>query len=256
MTTKQKYAVTPRFRAIFELSSLRLSAPFGTGVAIFLLLLMTGSPLYAEVDNDPFEKVNRITYSLNGRLDDALLKPFASGYQSYTPKVAKQGIQNFFDNLDDIRVGVNDLMQLRFTQAAKDFGRFITNSTLGVAGLFDIAEPAFNLEKNKQDFGKTLAHWGVGSGPYLVLPFFGPSTARDALGLSVDAAAADPIPAIDHVRSRNGLLATKSTDRRAGYLALEELIIGDEYLFVRGLYLQGREHATNGGNVQVTFDDF
>ncbi len=118
MTTKQKHEVTPRFRAIFQLSSQRLSAPFGTALAIFLLLLMAGSPLYAEVDNDPFEKVNRITYSLNARLDEALLKPFASGYQSYTPKVAKQGIQNFFDNLDDVRVGVNDVMQLKFTQAA------------------------------------------------------------------------------------------------------------------------------------------
>lgn len=255
MTIKYGYPITPRFQALLELPSQRLSRPLDMALAIFLFLMLTCSPAYAAAEYDPFEKVNRVTFGFNVGLDRAVLKPLASGYDNYTPKVAKIGVRNFFNNLDDVRVGINDLLQLKFAQAAKDFGRFAVNSTVGVAGIFDVAEPAFNLEKNSQDFGKTLAHWGVGSGPYLVLPFFGPSTARDALGFGVDTVV-DPIPAIDHVSSRNSLLATKSTDRRADYLSFDDLIIGDSYLFVRGIYLQSREYAISGGYAEVAFDDF
>jgi len=255
MTTTHRHSVTPRFQALFELSSQRLSRPLDTALAIFLFLLLTCSPAHAAAEYDPFERINRVTFSFNVGLDRVLLKPLASGYDNYTPKVAKTGVRNFFNNLDDVRVGVNDLLQLNFTQAAKDFGRFAVNSTVGVAGLFDVAQPAFDLDKNRQDFGKTLAHWGVGSGPYLVLPIIGPSTARDALGFSVDTVV-DPIPSIDHVSSRNSLLATKSTDRRADYLSFDELIIGDNYLFVRGIYLQSREYTINGSYTEVAFDDF
>ena len=255
MTTLHRHSVTPRFQALLELSSQRLSRPLDMALAIFLFLLLICSPAQAAAEYDPFEKVNRVTFSFNVGLDRVLLKPLATGYDNYTPKIAKKGVRNFFNNLDDVRVGVNDLLQLNFTQAAKDFGRFAVNSTVGVAGLFDVAEPAFNLDKNRQDFGKTLAYWGVGSGPYLVLPVIGPSTARDALGFSVDTVV-DPLPSIDHVSSRNSLLATKSTDRRADYLSFDELIIGDSYLFVRGIYLQSREHAINGGYAKVAFEDF
>jgi len=255
MRTTHRHAITPRFKALLELPSHRLSRPLDMALAIFLFLLLTCSPAYAATEYDPFEKVNRVTYGFNVALDRAVLKPLASGYDNYTPKVAKTGVRNFFNNLDDVRVGINDLLQLNFTQAAKNFGRFAVNSTVGVAGLFDVAEPAFDLKKNRQDFGKTLAHWGVGSGPYLVLPIIGPSTARDALGFSVDTVV-DPIPSLDHVSSRNSLLATKSTDRRADYLSFDDLIIGDRYLFVRGIYLQSREHAINGGYAEVAFEDF
>jgi len=255
MTTKHRHAATPRFQALLELSSQRLSQPLNMALAIFLFLLLTCSSAYAATEYDPFEKVNRVTFGFNVALDHAVLKPLASGYDNFTPKVAKTGVRNFFNNPDDVRVGVNDLLQLKFTQAAKDFGRFAVNSTVGVAGLFDVAEPAFNLHKNRQDFGKTLAHWGVGSGPYLVLPIIGPSTARDALGFSVDTVA-DPIESIDHVSSRNSLLATKSTDRRADYPLFDDLIIGDAYLFVRGIYLQSREYAINGSYAEIAFDDF
>lgn len=255
MTSPYRHASTPRFKALLELPSLRLSRSLDMALAIFLFFLLTSSPLYAAAEYDPFEKVNRVTYGFNVGVDRALLKPLASSYDRYTPTVAKTGIRNFFNNLDDVRVGVNDLLQLNFLQAAKDFGRFTVNSTVGLAGLFEVAEPALALKKNRQDFGKTLAHWGVGSGPYVVLPFLGPSTARDALGFGVDAAV-DPLPAIDHVSSRNSLLATKSTDRRADFLSFDDLIIGDEYLFVRGIYLQSREYAVSGGHLEVAFDDF
>ncbi|PCI79555.1 MAG: hypothetical protein COB20_04535 [SAR86 cluster bacterium] len=255
MTTTHRHAVTPRFQALLELPSQRLSRSVDMALAVFLFLLLTCSPAYAGTEYDPFEKVNRVTFGFNVALDRAVLKPLASGYDKYTPKVAKTGIRNFFNNLDDVRVGINDLMQLNFTQATKDFGRFVVNSTVGVAGLIDVAEPILALQKNRQDFGKTLAHWGVGSGPYLVLPVIGPSTARDALGFSVDTVV-DPIQSIDHASSRNRLLATKSTDRRADFLSFDDLVVGDEYLFVRGIYLQSREYAVNGGYVEVAFDDF
>jgi phospholipid-binding lipoprotein MlaA len=256
MTTTRRHSITPRFQALLELPSQRLSRSLDMALAIFLFLLLTCSSAYAANEYDPFEKVNRVTFGFNVALDRAILKPLASGYDNYTPKVAKAGVRNFFNNLDDVRVGVNDLLQLNFTQATKDFGRFAVNSTVGVAGLFDVAEQAFNLDKNRQDFGKTLAHWGVGSGPYLVLPIIGPSTARDALGFGVDTVV-DTIPSINHVSSRNSLLATKSTDRRADYLSFDDLIIGDDYLFVRGIYLQSRGHAINGGSyTELAFDDF
>lgn len=255
MTTNYRQRITPRFRALLELLSHRLSRPFDIAVAIFLFLLLLGSPLHAATEYDPFEKVNRVTYGFNVGVDRVALKPLASAYDSYTPKIAKTGIRNFFNNLDDVRVGFNDLMQLNFVQAGKDFARFAVNSTVGVAGLFDVAEPALSLEKNRQDFGKTLAHWGVGSGPYVVIPFLGPSTARDALGFGVDAVV-DPIPSIENVSSRNGLLVTESTDRRADYLAFDDLVIGDEYLFVRGIYLQAREYAIYGNYVELAFEDF
>lgn len=255
MTTTDRHAITPRFRALLELPSQRLSLPLDMALAIFLFLLLTCSSAYAATEYDPFEKVNRVTFGFNVALDRVVLKPLASGYDNYTPRLAKTGVRNFFNNLDDMRVGINDLMQLNFRQAAKDFGRFAVNSTVGVAGLFDVAKPVLNFEKNRQDFGKTLAHWGVGSGPYLVLPVIGPSTARGALGFSVDAVV-DPIPSIDHVSSRNSLLATKGTDKRADYLSFDELIIGDRYLFVRGIYLQSREYAINGDYVEVVFEDF
>lgn len=255
MNTRDRHAITPRFRALLELPSQRLSRPLDMALAIFLFLLLNWSPAYAAAEYDPFEKVNRVTFGFNFALDRVVLKPLASGYASYTPKLAKRGVRNFFNNLDDVRVGINDLLQLNFPQAAKDFGRFAVNSTVGVAGLFDVAKPALNLHKNRQDFGKTLAHWGVGSGPYLVLPVIGPSTARDALGFGVDAVTA-PIPSIDHVSSRNSLLASKSTDKRADYLSFDELIIGDSYLFVRGIYLQSRQYAIDGDLVEVAFEDF
>lgn len=255
MTTPNRHAVTPRFQALLELPSQRLSRHLDTALAVFLFLLLACSPVSAAAEYDPFEKVNRLTFGFNVVLDRAVLKPLARGYDAYTPKVAKAGVRNFFNNLDDVRVGINDLMQLNFAEAAKDFGRLAVNSTVGVAGLFDVAEPVLDLKKNRQDFGKTLAHWGVGSGPYLVLPIIGPSTARDALGFSVDAVV-DPIPTIDHVPSRNSLLATKSTDSRADYLSFDDLVIGDKYLFVRGIYLQAREYAINDDYAEVAFEDF
>lgn len=254
MKTIHRPTITPRFQALLELPSRSMSRPLDMALAIFLFLVLASSPLQAAAQHDPFEKMNRVTYSFNAGVDRAIIKPLATGYVRYTPEVAKTGVGNFFSNLEDIKVLINDIAQLRLRQATRDLGRLALNSTVGVAGLLDVAAP-LGLEKNRQDFGKTLAHWGVGSGPYIVLPLLGPSTARDALGLGVDTLA-DPIPSVDDVATRNGLLATKSTDLRAGYLPFDDLVIGDEYLFVRDIYLQSRKHATTATYVEMVFEDF
>lgn len=118
------------------------------------MLILTGSPLYAATENDPFEKMNRLTYGFISGFDEALPKRLASSYRSYTPKEAKAGIRDFFNNLNDVRVGTSDLRQLKFSEAAKDFGRFAVTSIVALAGVFDVAEAAFKLDKNRQDFGK------------------------------------------------------------------------------------------------------
>ncbi len=167
----------------------------------------------------------------------------------------QRGVSNFFNNLDDVRVTANDLLQLNFDQAAADFGRLAINSTIGLGGVFDVAGPGLGLEKNRQDFGMTLAHYGVESGPYLVLPLLGPTTLRDAFGLGLDASL-DPVPNVDHVGTRNGLFAAEAIDFRASVLGFDDLIIGDDYLFIRGAYLQQRDYRINGGFTAVAFEDF
>ena len=255
MTIFKAQAVTPRFKPLLDLPMHRMPFTFGIALAIFLMLLAISSPVEAAIENDPLERMNRTTHSFNRTVDKFLLKPLAVTYKQLTPDIVKTGVNNFFNNLDDVRVTFNDLLQFKLEQAAADFTRLAINSTLGIGGIIDVAEPAFNLDKNHQDFGKTLAHYGVGSGPYIVLPLLGPSTVRDAFGLGFDSLV-DPIPAVDHVESRNSLLAGKTVDFRARILHFDDLIIGDDYLFIRGIYLQHREYQINGGYVEVAFEEF
>ena len=241
--------------ALLDLPMRRLSYPHDIALAIFLILMLFSYSARAAVENDPLERMNRATFQFNRTVDKLLVRPLAKTYRQLTPAPVKHGVKNFFSNLDDVRVAVNDLLQLRFGQAASDLTRFTVNTTLGVGGLMDVADSAFELKKNHQDFGKTLAHWGVGAGPYIVLPLFGPSTVRDSFGLGFDALS-DPLSAIDHVESRNILMAGKTVEFRASVLSFDNLITGDEYLFIRGAYLQYREHAINGNFTEVAFEEF
>ena len=136
-------------------------------------------------DNDPLEGVNRAVFKANNALDGAVIKPVAKGYQSIFPQWVRDRFRNFVDNLTEIRVLANAFLQVRVNAAGTTFTRLLVNSTAGVFGLFDVAKD-FNLPRQKGDFGQTLARWGVGDGPYLVLPIFGPSNLRDAVGLSGD----------------------------------------------------------------------
>ena len=220
-----------------------------------ILFFLASSPLYAQGDDvDPFIEMNRNIYSFNQDFDDILFKPVTQAYNSVMPDFAKIGVGNFFRNLDDINVVVNDLLQLKMGNAAYDSGRFVLNSTVGIVGLVDVAT-RFGLYKNNEDFGQTLGYWGVPSGPYLMLPIIGTSTLRDAVGLIPDYML-NPVFWVDDDEARFFLYALDNIDRRLFYMAAESMIDGDEYLFVRDAYLQRREYLVNDGAVMDEWDEF
>ncbi len=197
---------------------------------------------------DPFEPFNRGVYTFNDTLDKAIVKPVAQGYNKVMPDTGKSMVINFFSNLDDVIVTANDLLQFKFVQAFSDGMRFMVNSTVGVAGLVDVA--SMNLEKHNEDFGQTLGYWGIKTGPYLVVPILGPSTIRDSLG-DIGDSQVSLISNTKHVRTRNQLYLTKGIKRRAQLLENESLLDGavlDRYAFIRDAYLQRRENMVYDGN--------
>lgn len=203
---------------------------------------------------DPWQRTNERIFRLNDFFDQLLVKPVARTYTLFVPRVARQGIGNFFSNIDDINVFVNDLLQLKLDDALSDSGRFFVNSTIGVAGIFDFAT-GFGLEKHEEDFGQTLGRWGVGTGPYVMLPVFGASNLRDSVGLVLDTLF-NPIQYHEDESLKLTLFLTKETDSRAGLLALDDLISGDRYLFVREAYIQRREFLVTDGKVEDEFGGF
>jgi phospholipid-binding lipoprotein MlaA len=203
---------------------------------------------------DPYEGFNRAIYDFNDGLDKFLIKPIAQSYQFVMPSVAETGVGNFFSNLGEIRNLVNAGLQAKGNKSMVHTGRFLVNSTLGLLGFIDTAHFVGLKKTTNEDFGQTLAAWGVGSGPYIVLPLFGPSTARDGLGLPADSFLS-PTGYVDHVPTRNSLMATDVINTRAGFLAAEKLISGDRYVFLRDAYLQRREFLINDGNVSDQFSE-
>jgi phospholipid-binding lipoprotein MlaA len=157
-------------------------------LALFVLSLslnsVTAMAEESEI-NDPWEDFNRGVFNFNESLDRAILKPVAQGYRFIMPDVAEQGVSNFFDNLRDVVTFFNNVLQLKPVEATQDLSRVLINTTIGIGGLFDVAS-TMNIPKNDEDFGQTLGAWGVESGPYLVLPLFGPSTVRDGVGIIPD----------------------------------------------------------------------
>ncbi len=206
----------------------------------------------SQADVDPYEGFNRAMYGFNNGLDTYLIKPIAQGYRFITPNFMETGVSNFFSNLLEIRNLFNSGLQAKGKKTAVHTGRFLVNSTVGVLGLLDVAQHMGMNKLDGEDFGQTMAVWGVGSGPYLVLPFFGPSTVRDGIGLPVDAYL-DPVTYVDRVRVRNSLTAGEIIDTRARLLDTEKLLSGDRYVFIRDAYLQRREYLIEDGKVQ---DDF
>ena len=225
-------------------------------------LLLTGvvavslaQPVYAEkvaADVDPWQGFNRAMFSFNDTLDTYALKPVAQGYKAVMPDIAEAGVSNFFDNLADIGTMFNNLLQGKFENAVQDLARVSFNSTFGLAGLIDVATP-MGIEKHDEDFGQTLGYWGVNSGPYVVLPFFGPTTVRDGIAKYPDALL-DPVYHLDDNGARNAVYLTRVIDSRARLLASEKLISGDKYTFIRDAYLQKREFAINDGRAE-NYDD-
>lgn len=202
-------------------------------------------------EEDPWESFNRPIFKFNDTLDTYALKPLAKGYQAVTPQFLDDGISNVFANIGEIRNFASDSLQGKFHNAGVDTARFIINTLAGGLGFFDVATHA-GLKRNDEDFGQAFGAWGVPSGPYLVLPFFGPSSPRDAVGLVPDSYAGMKW-SIDHVPTRNSVWAVDVVDTRADLLSAEKVISGDKYLFIRNAYLQNREFKVKDGKVQ---DDF
>ncbi len=204
----------------------------------------TGGPVNPK---DPWEPYNRSMYKFNDAVDKAVLKPVAQGHGTVMPEFGKTMVTNFFSNLDDILVTINDVLQFKFSQAASDGTRVLFNSTFGLLGFFNVAS---GLEKHNEDFGQTLGYWGMGPGPYVVLPFFGPRTVRDSFGLAVDSFAS-PVRLISSVPIRNELYVTRTVDTRTGLLDNEKVLdeaAMDRYAFIRDGYLQQRRSLIYDGN--------
>ena len=233
----------------------------GFGTALFISLLSLALlPGCASTKNprDPLEPLNRAVYQFNDALDKAVMKPVATVYREVLPDFARTGVSNFFNNLYDILTALNNLLQGKVADAVSDVGRIAVNSTLGLAGLVDLATEV-GLEKHREDFGQTLGRWGIGDGPYLQLPFFGPSSFRDAVGSLADFKV-DPIRWIwrDHIATRNSLWGLYFVNLRARLLdstkILEEAAI-DPYEFQRDAYLQRRRNLVYDGSPPPANDE-
>ncbi len=212
----------------------------------------------SQTDNiDPYENFNRSVYKFNTKLDKYLLKPLAKTYEKITPDPVESGISKFFSNLNEPRNAINSLLQGKFDKAGLSTGRFVLNSTVGVLGFFDVAGK-LDIPKHNEDFGQTLAAWGVPSGPYFVLPLFGPRYLRHSAGMIPDRFM-DPITYVDDDTARYALLGLDIVQARAGFLGTDDLLELqlDPYIFVRETYLQRREAALKDTAVEDTdeFDD-
>ena len=215
------------------------------------LVLAPWTASQAATEDDPWEAVNRPIFQFNDFLDTYALKPLAKGYQAVTPQFVEDGIHNVFNNLGDVTNLANNILQLKPYEAGVDTARLIVNTTFGLGGLIDVGTH-MGLTRSDEDFGQTLGYWGVGSGPYVVIPVLGPSTVRDAVAKYPDTYTR-PYRYVDDVPVRNSVFALNVVDTRANLLSAEKLITGDKYIFIRNAYLQNREFRVKDGEVE---DDF
>ncbi|MCX7156457.1 MAG: VacJ family lipoprotein [Rhodocyclales bacterium] len=198
---------------------------------------------------DPIEGFNRAMFAFNEGLDAAIVKPVAKGYDAVLPSPIKTGVTNFFSNIDDLFIGVNNLLQGKVPEAFSDLGRVMINTTVGLLGVIDFASDA-GLEKHDEDFGQTFGRWGVGNGAYVVIPVFGSRTARDTVGLVLDVAA-DPVANHRPTRTRDLALALRFVNDRANLLPADKVIEEaalDKYSYMRDAYLQRRRNLIHDGN--------
>lgn len=197
---------------------------------------------------DPLEPFNRGVYSFNEGLDRAVLKPVATAYQNITPSPVRTGVTNFFENISDVWSMVNNVLQAKPAEAMDSLFRVTTNTLWGVGGIFDVATE-LKIPKHKEDFGQTLGTWGMPSGPYVVLPLFGPSSVRDTAGRVVDIQG-NLVSQAYNVPVRNSLKTLDLVDTRANLLRAGDLLDQaalDKYAFTRDAYLQ-RRRSLIGGN--------
>ena len=225
--------------------------PVRTLIPVVALLLSVGGcasvPTGAKPDTrDRFERVNRGIYAFNVKIDHAVLRPTARAYVKITPRPVRTGVSNFLSNLTYTTTIVNDFLQGQWRHGASDTARLVVNSLFGVAGIFDVATPS-GLDRNSSDFGQTMGKWGVHSGPYVMLPFLGPSTVRDAIGLLPDEYTTIRAYIINPY-VRWGLFSLDVVDRRVGLLDEDKILDRsyDPYAFLRNVYLQRRDYQVHG----------
>ena len=203
------------------------------------------------VESDPWEGFNRGVFGFNKTLDKTIVKPIAMGYQAALPSFANKGVTNFFNNLDDVVVAINQLLQGKPEMALMDTSRLVWNTTVRLLGFVDVATH-LDLPKHNEDFGQTMGVWGYTPGPYLVLPVLGPSTARDAIGLIPDWFVFDPINYTElSFWERLSVTAVKFIDIRADLLGASTIVDTaalDEYTFIRDAFLQRRQYLIYDGN--------
>ncbi|MFK5969634.1 MAG: VacJ family lipoprotein [Candidatus Marithrix sp.] len=230
---------------------------------LFLAWFVSGCSTVPKENTDPFEKINRGIFAFNKTIDKAILKPISKGYQAVTPEPINKSITNFFSNINDINVIINDLLQFKFKQAASDSGRVLLNSTFGLLGFIDLAS-RFDIPKHNEDFGQTLGYWGVDSGPYVMLPFLGPSSGRDAIGVGIDVFLD---PRFYYTGKPMGMTSTHASwsselvnkiDMRADLLEMEKALekaAMDEYAYLRNAYLARRNYLVYDGDPPQTEED-
>ena len=227
---------------------------FCKSLLLLLTVLLTACASIQQTERvakvDPFERVNRAVFSFNETADEYVIKPVAEAYRFVLPEFVRTGVTNFFSNINDVLIAANNLLQGKPSNAASDIGRFLVNSTIGILGLFDVATD-MGLDKNREDFGQTLGVWGVADGPYMVLPFFGASNARDTVGLVVDIETDFMLNTnkldSDEKLAVNGL---RVINRRADLLDAGQLLEDaafDKYSFVRDSYIQRRRSQIYDG---------
>ncbi len=191
---------------------------------------------------DPLEPMNRTVHAFNEGLDKYAMKPLAESYRAVAPSFVETGVRNFFSNLDDVTVLANNLLQFKLEEGASDFLRLAMNSTFGLMGVLDIGS-AMGLRKHEEDFGQTLGRWGIPTGHYLVLPIFGPSNIRDAVGLAVDSTYTNLVSEIEDIGVRNRTYLARAISVRTDLLdakAAVEAAALDGYEFTRDFYLERR----------------
>ena len=216
-------------------------------VLSILILVMLSAGVSAKEDADPWESMNRKIFAFNEFMDGCCLKPVAKGYRAITPDFLEDGFSNFFGNATEVLTIVNDLAQGKFAQGGQDTLRFVVNSTVGIAGFIDIGS-RIGLEEHNEDFGQTLAVWGVGEGPFVMLPFFGPKTLLGSATLYPDSAMT-MLSTIDQESTKYALGGLSIVVLRAGLLDFEKLAAGDRYTFIRDAYLQRRAFLVSDGQL-------
>ena len=218
-------------------------------VLVALALLQACAAVPYKDPRDPMESWNRSVFSFNDSVDRAVVKPVAIAYQRVLPYWVRTGINNFFTNLDDAWSFVNNALQLRGQATADSFGRVMVNTTMGLGGILDVAGE-MGMERHSANFGLTLGRWGVGPGPFVVLPLLGSSTLRDTLAMPIDRQG-NLVNAVADVPTRDALTLLNVVDTRATYLKAGDVVDGaalDKYSFTRDAYLQRRRNQVYDGN--------